>query len=39
VERVCQYFARCGVESQPGRIARELWARHAKDTAAVANGN
>jgi RIO kinase 1 len=29
VERICQYFARFGVASQPGRLARELWARHA----------
>jgi RIO kinase 1 len=29
VERLCQYFARYGVASQPTRLARELWARHA----------
>jgi RIO kinase 1 len=29
VERICQYFARFGVASQPGRLARELWARYA----------
>jgi RIO kinase 1 len=29
VLRICQYFARCGVPSQPDRLARELWARHA----------
>jgi hypothetical protein len=37
VERICQYFERCGVESQPGRIARDLWARYASDNAPVAN--
>ena len=35
VERICQYFERCGVESQPGRIARDLWARHAAKTIPV----
>jgi RIO kinase 1 len=39
VERICQYFARCGVDSQPGRIARDLWARFATDNAPVTNGN
>jgi RIO kinase 1 len=29
VERLCQYFARYGVASNPGRLARELWDRHA----------
>jgi RIO kinase 1 len=28
VERVCQYFARYGVASRPGRLAGELWDRH-----------
>jgi RIO kinase 1 len=25
VERVCQYFARCGVDSDPGELAANLW--------------
>ena len=29
VERLCQYFSRHGVISNPKRIARELWERHA----------
>jgi RIO kinase 1 len=29
VERLCQYFARYGVQSHPSRLARELWERHA----------
>ncbi len=28
VERICQYFERLGVDSQPGRLARELWLKH-----------
>ena len=28
VERICQYFERMGVDSQPGRLARELWLKH-----------
>lgn len=28
VERVCQYFDRYGVNSNPGQIARDFWARH-----------
>jgi RIO kinase 1 len=28
VERLCQYFARYGVSTQPGRLARDLWNRH-----------
>ncbi len=28
VERVCQYFDRYGVNSNPGQITRELWERH-----------
>lgn len=28
VDRLCQYFGRYGVISNPGRIARELWERH-----------
>ena len=27
VERVCQYFARQGVQSNPGRIVNDLWTR------------
>lgn len=33
VERICQYFARYGVASQPGRLARDLWARFADASA------
>lgn len=25
VKRVCQYFARCGVKSDPGQLAEKLW--------------
>jgi RIO kinase 1 len=25
VQRVCQYFARCGVEADPGQLAEHLW--------------
>jgi RIO kinase 1 len=28
VERLCQYFDRYGVHSNPGQITRELWERH-----------
>jgi hypothetical protein len=28
VERLCQYFERYGVESDPLDLARELWTRH-----------
>lgn len=28
VERVCQYFARYGVKSNPAQIARDCWERH-----------
>jgi len=28
VERICQYFERLGVDSQPGRLARDLWHKH-----------
>ncbi len=28
VERLCQYFARYGIDSQPGRLAHEMWHRH-----------
>jgi RIO kinase 1 len=28
VERVCQYFARYGVKSDPGQITRQWWERH-----------
>jgi RIO kinase 1 len=28
VERVCQYFARYGVESDPRRLARDLWGQY-----------
>ncbi len=28
VRRLCEYFARYGIESDPGRIAVDLWARH-----------
>ena len=28
VERVCQYFARYGVESDPYQLVREIWTRH-----------
>jgi RIO kinase 1 len=28
VERICQYFERYGVASQPGRLARDLWHKH-----------
>lgn len=28
IERLCQYFERYGVESNPGLIARELWREH-----------
>ncbi len=28
VLRVCQYFARYGVQSNPAAIARDIWARH-----------
>ena len=37
VERICQYFQRCGVDSQPDRIARDLWARYAARNTPVAN--
>jgi RIO kinase 1 len=38
VLRVCQYFARCGVASQPDRLARDLWARHAAANAPAPAG-
>jgi RIO kinase 1 len=28
VERLCQYFARYGIDSSPGRLAHEMWHRH-----------
>lgn len=28
VERLCQYFARYGIDSHPSRLAREMWVRH-----------
>jgi RIO kinase 1 len=28
IERVCQYFHRYGIESNPGDLARDLWDRH-----------
>jgi RIO kinase 1 len=28
VERLCQYFDRYGVHSNPGQITRDLWERH-----------
>ncbi len=33
VERICQYFDRLGVGSQPGRIARDLWHKHIRPAA------
>src|SRR4029077_6001623 len=35
VARICQYFARYGVASQPDRLAHDLWARHATSRAAI----
>jgi RIO kinase 1 len=29
VERVCQYFARYGIRTNPPRLAKDLWNRHA----------
>ena len=34
VERICQYFARYGINSQPARLAREMWQKHAERDAA-----
>jgi serine/threonine-protein kinase RIO1 len=28
ITRVCEYFTRMGVASQPGKLAAELWTRH-----------
>jgi RIO kinase 1 len=28
VERICQYFARHGIEREPGALAAEIWSRH-----------
>ena len=28
IERVCQYFARCGVKSEAHELTREIWTRH-----------
>jgi RIO kinase 1 len=33
VERICGYFARYGVASQPGRLARDLWHKHIRPAA------
>jgi RIO kinase 1 len=33
VQRVCQYFARYGVQRDPGRLANELWQRYEKTNA------
>lgn len=30
IERLCQYFARHGVASQPNRLARDLWRKHVR---------
>jgi RIO kinase 1 len=38
VERICQYFSRYGVSSQPARLARDLWARYAAAGAPVVDG-
>jgi RIO kinase 1 len=28
IERLCEYFDRYGVKSNPGQITRDLWARY-----------
>ncbi len=32
VERLCEYFERWGVASQPARLARDLWHKHIRPT-------
>ncbi len=38
VLRICQYFARCGVASQPERLTRDLWVRHASGSKPLPSG-